>query len=285
MTIRIAAVSFLNTIPLIEWFITQPHLSVEVTSVLPSRMAELLHSGEADVALLPIVEVFRGQSAGMVSGTGIACEGNVDSVKLFTRGDPRQLTSVRTDRGSRTSVALLRVLMGEVFSNSPEFIETKPSSEILPASGEGLLIIGDRCFEYEAHLDKMGTSGVQSFDLGGLWFQLTGLPFVFAAWSLAPGFPRRVGPTRVAELGNLLDQARDFGLKNLDRLAEREASLGQLGFKGKSSQEAIEYYFQKSLRYKIGDREMAGARHFQELCVKYGEAPGGSLKTSPRGQG
>ena len=276
MVYRIAAVSFLNTIPLIDWFEQTGDERVAMSRALPSRLGGLLASGEADVALLPVVEIFRGASPGMLPGTGIACRGDVDSVKMFHHGDPVQLTSVVVDRGSRTSVALLRILLQEQFGIHPEFSEIEPRPGWRPAAGQGALIIGDRCFEYEKELRENGETDVTGYDLGGAWHQLTGLPFVFAAWAVAPGFPEKAGAEGIRELTDLLTQARDYGLAHLDEIAIREAAAGRLGHRGEATTEALDYYFRHSLRYVLGKEEMAGLHRFHEFCVKHGVVPDGA---------
>ena len=276
MVHRIAAVSFLNTIPLVDWFDQTGADRVVLSRALPSRLGGLLASGEADVALLPVVEIFRGASPGMLPGTGIACRGDVDSVKMFHVGDPARLTSVAVDRGSRTSVALLRILLQEQFGIHPEFSEIEPRPGWRPAEGQGALIIGDRCFEYEKELRENGETDVTGYDLGGAWHNLTGLPFVFAAWAVAPGFPEKVGDEGIQELTDLLTRARDHGLARLDEIAAREAAAGRLGHKGEATAEALDYYFRHSLRYVLGDEEMAGILRFHEFCVKHGVVPDGA---------
>lgn len=278
-TYRLGAVSFLNTIPLIEWFDTPANTRVLVQRDLPSRLSGLLENDEVDVALLPVVEVFRGRSGGLLPGTGIAGYGPVDSVKLLAAGGLESLTRVWTDRGSRSSVALLQTLFLEKTGNCPEFLETEPRAGHWPAKGEGLLVIGDRCFECDRSLRNDPQSDLHEYDLGQLWTELTGLPFVFAAWSVSPRFVDKFGSEGVVEIKALLQRARDHGLGILDSLAMREAKNGQLGYKGEATAEAIDYYFRKSLRYTLGDSEMAGLLRFQELCLEHGiiEAPS-SLK-------
>jgi hypothetical protein len=150
MPYRIATVSFLNCLPLVEWF-TTPEGSARVTlsSDLPSRLSAVLATDRADVALLPTVEILRGHAAGIIGGSGIACRGAVDSVKLYHRGPLAGLKRVAVDRGSRTSVALLRILLAETADNAPVFAEVTPQPGRLPRPGEGVLVIGDRCFAFE----------------------------------------------------------------------------------------------------------------------------------------
>jgi chorismate dehydratase len=276
MVYHVAAVSFLNAIPLIDWFEETGDDRVTLSRALPSRLGGMLSSGRADVALLPVVEIFRGASPGMLPGTGIACRGDVDTVKLYYCGELSQLTNVAVDRGSRTSVALLRILLQEQFGIQPEFSEIEPRPGWRPAADQGALIIGDRCFEYEKELRENGEADVTSFDLGGAWHKLTGLPFVFAAWAVAPGFPEKVGNEGLRELTNLLTRARDHGLAHLDEIAAREAAAGRLGHRGEATVEALDYYFRHSLCYVLGDEEMAGLRRFHEFCVKHGVVPDGA---------
>jgi len=276
MVYRLAAVSFLNAIPLIDWFEQTGDVRVALSRALPSRLTDMLAAGEADVALLPVVEIFRGAGGGMLPGTGIACRGDVDTVKMFHRGDPGQLASVAVDRGSRTSVALLRILLKEQFGIHPEFTEIEPRPDWRPAADQGALIIGDRCFEYEKDLRENGDTDVAGYDLGGAWNKLTGLPFVFAAWTVAPGFPEKAGDKGLRELTELLTRARDHGLAHLDEIAAREAAAGRLGHRGEATREALDYYFRHSLRFVLGEEEMAGLYRFHEYCVKHGVVPDGA---------
>ncbi|MFH2052591.1 MAG: menaquinone biosynthesis protein [bacterium] len=272
MDYRVAGVSFLNTIPLIEGLKAEPgwgELSLEIPSALADRLAD----GRTDVALVPAAEILRGRTGGLLSPTGIACKGPVNSVALFAAGSPADLDRVRADRGSRSSVALLKILLAEVYGVFPEFVTVEPEPGRPLPTGEGALIIGDRCFAQQAFMEHDGCNDLKMFDLGELWLELTGLPFVFAAWAAAPDLARRRPPVEVAGLGRLLTEARDYGLVRLDELAAREASHGKLGHGGEASPEAIAYYFKHSLRFVIGEEELAGMKRFHELCRQHGLAP------------
>ena len=68
MKYRIAAVSFLNTLPLVDRLLRGEEPRVELTRALPSRLADELAADQADVALLPVVEVLRGAAPGILPG-------------------------------------------------------------------------------------------------------------------------------------------------------------------------------------------------------------------------
>lgn len=274
---RIAAVSFLNTIPLIDWLDTLDAGRVSLIRDLPSRLLAYLRDGTADVALLPVAEILQVETGGVLPVAGIACRGPVDSVKVFAMGDLGQIGKISADRGSRTSVALLRVLLAESHGLSPEVTEIVPGTGVLPEEGEGILIIGDACFEYERFLRESGYTAVRGWDLGRLWWDLTGLPFVFATWTTAAGFPRRAGEAGVAELRDLLAESLRHGLAERSAIAAREAARGRLGRDGYATAEAIDYYFKRSLRFVVGDEELAGIRRFHRLAVKHEVFPEGPM--------
>ena len=170
MPFRVASVSFLNALPLVE-ALERGALSagVEVVRDLPSRLADLLQRGEADAGLLPVVEQFRGRGGGLLGGAGIACAGPVASVKLFAWRPPAELTRVAVDRGSRTSVALLQVLLLETGGPRPQLVawnrRAAPSPEpARPPATDALLAIGDRCLALDRHWRD--DPAVTAIDLG-----------------------------------------------------------------------------------------------------------------------
>ncbi|MBK8167107.1 MAG: hypothetical protein IPK64_14300 [bacterium] len=273
---HLATVSFLNCLPLVDWFATpEGRARATLTAALPSLLAPLLADGRADAALLPTAEILRARAAGLVGSSGIACYGPVDSVKLYYRGPLGGLRRVAVDRGSRTSVALLHVLLAETVGAVPPFLEVEPRPGALPAPDEGVLVIGDRCFAFDRWLsqDAEAAATLQALDLGQAWLDLTDLPFVFAAWAAAPDLAGRVGEAGVRELDALLVRARDHGLARLPELAAREAAAGALGPGGWQTAAALESYFRRSLRYPLGPAELDGIRRFHELGVRHGLLP------------
>ena len=268
---RLAAVSFLNTIPLLEGLDGRP--GVVLDRDLPSALAGRLAAGQADAALAPVAEILAGRTGGILCPVGIACDGAVDSVMLFCAGEPGDLRRVFVDRGSRSSVALLRILLAERHGTQPDCVPVEPRPGMALEPGEGALIIGDRCFAQQALLKRENPHGLAGHDLGAMWKDLTGLPFVFAAWTAAPDLPRRAGARAVAELGALLTAARDRGLARLEEIAAEQAAAGRLGAGGEASAEAIAYYYRHSLRFVLDGACRRGMDRFASLAVKHGIIP------------
>jgi chorismate dehydratase len=273
VTLRIASVPFVNAAPLVDWFGDEGADRVALTRELPSLLTGLLQAGRVDVALLPLVQRFRGQGSVITSDAAIATGGAVESVKLFARRPVSELVRIGIDRASRTSSALLRVLLAEDHGIWPELVETRPTADGQRPEGlDGLLVIGDRCFAVERRfLDDQAPPDV--WDLGAWWQRLTGLPFVFAVWVASDtigGDAGRLGEARV-----LLERARQHGLAHVGDIAREQAAAGRSGPGGDASEKALYYYFTQCLRYTLGEREWTGMRLFHELCVRHGLVPPG----------
>ena len=276
MTHRIAAVSFLNSWPLVDALAGRD--DVQLVTDVPSQLSELLHEDRADVALIPVIEWFRGAGSAIVPGVALATGGPVDSVKLFASVPPPEIRHVAVDRGSRTSVALLRVLFAELWGVEPDFKVAEPQVNSLLDEADAALVIGDRCFAAEKRFRDeglLGGAGVHEIDLGETWRQMTGLPFVFAVWVVGDGFALRSDAAEREALTWLLQDAKAVGLARIDALADRAVAEGRLGPGGSRSREAIIHYFRESMCYDLGARELAGLQRFHRLCVKHRIIPDG----------
>ena len=173
--IRVGAVRYLNTKPLV-FGLAQSAPQIELVYDLPSRLADSLAAGRLDVALIPSIEVFHNPGYTVISDACIACRGPVRSVKLFSRVPLESIRTLALDEGSRTSVALVQILLREQFGIRPELapfpIEASPES----IEADALLMIGDRAMRSPAG------RFVAEWDLGDVWCRWAELPFVFAMW-------------------------------------------------------------------------------------------------------
>ncbi|HJT35173.1 MAG TPA: menaquinone biosynthesis protein [Pirellulales bacterium] len=246
--IRLGAVSYLNTKPLI-YRLSELAPRVELLLDHPSRLADGLANGRFDVALIPSIEYFQDPSYTIVSDACIACRGPVMSVKLFSRVPIEEIRTLALDEGSRTSIALTRVLLKERFDLDPRLEPLAIGSTVRDSSADAVLVIGDRA------MHSPGGPFAAVWDLGDQWCRWTELPFVFAMWVARPG-------VELAGLAELLSQARDLGLANLDEIAEREAA--PLGL---SPPQCIAY-LRDNLYFHLGPREQAGLERFRQLAQK-----------------
>jgi chorismate dehydratase len=254
---RIGAVNYLNSKPLV-YGLESLAPQVRVTYDLPSRLADSLVAARLDVALVPSVEFFRTPGSTIVSDACVACRGPVLSVKLHFRVPPRDVRRVALDEGSRTSAALTRILLAEIYGVQPTWEPLPIGCGVDTTDADAVLLIGDRAIANGSPNEKF----VDVWDLGERWCDWTGLPFVFAMWIARPGID-------ISEVAGLLGSARDSGVRRLTEIAEREGPL--LGI----SPQLATAYFHDNLHFVLGDEELTGLLKFYTLCVKHGLAPAG----------
>ena len=253
-TLRVGAVNYLNTKPLIER-LTDFAPNIELSLDLPSRLADQLAAGELDVGLIPVVEFFRGAGYSFVPNVAIGSRGPVLSVTLFSKVPWPQIRSVALDEGSRTSAALTQIVLRKRYGVKPVVrplpIDTDPEA----LGTDAVLLIGDRAM-------RACLPGYRfAYDLGEEWTAWTGLPMVFAVWAVREGV--ELGAAEAA-----FHKAKEYGLANAGAIAQREAAALGLdpGF--------CRRYLSNILRYDLGGAELAGMQKFRELAEDFLAPPG-----------
>jgi chorismate dehydratase len=222
----------------------------------PSRLADLLAAGTLDVALIPSIEFFQDPIYTIVSDACIGCRGPVLSVKLFSRRPIEHIRTLALDEGSRTSAALIRILLKERHGIEPRLERLPVESTIADTAADAVLLIGDRAIHSPpGHFEVV-------WDLGDEWCRWSELPFVFAMWVARSG----------AELDGLdaaLSQSRDAGVAHLEEIAAREAA--PLGL----TRPQCLSYLRDNLYFTLGPREHRGLALYYQKAAELGLAPAG----------
>ena len=174
--IKVGAVSYLNTKPLIYGF-EQGMMDEQIDLVFdyPSNIASQLVNNKIDIGLVPVAVLPLMPQYHIITDYCIGCDGAVASVCLFSDVPLQQIKTVLLDYQSRTSVALLKILLKEHWNIAPILIPAEKDFEKNINGTTAGLVIGDRAFK-QIQVSKY------HYDLGLAWQQFTGLPFVFAAW-------------------------------------------------------------------------------------------------------
>jgi chorismate dehydratase len=261
--LRIGAVNYLNSKPLIEGLPQFLSPFADLRLDYPSRLADDLAAGRLDVALIPSIEYFRGQHYEVISDACVAAHGPVLSVKLYSRVPWGQVSSLALDEGSRTSATLARVLLAERHGVFPKLMPLPLDHRTQDSDADAILLIGDRA------ISPPDEKFPGTWDLGEEWFEWTGLPFVFAMW-----VARDIGSTpgddcavHVGQTEEALSRARDLGVERLNEIARREAPLLGLSLPTTIS------YLAENLQYHLGPAERNGLKLFYELASGLGLAP------------
>ena len=256
MPIRVGAVNYLNTKPLI-WGLAEKRPEIELVLDFPSRLADDLAAGRLDVALIPSIECFRAEPPyTIVPDVSIAARGPVLSVKLLSRVAFPRIATLALDAGSRSSIALVQILLAHQWGVRPTVQPLPLGQSATDAATDAVLLIGDRA------IHQREGDFPYSLDLGEAWVEFSGLPCVFAVWAVRPGADLR-GVDRA------LQKARDEGLKHVDAIAAVDGPAVGI------SPERCRRYLTENLHYGLGFEERAGLQRFYELACAMNLAPEG----------
>lgn len=244
---RVATVNYLNARPL-AWGFTHGARSGEVTLLhgTPARCAQLLSGGEVDVALIPSIEYLRIPGLTVLPGMAIASRRQARSVLLVSRVAAAEIRSVALDHSSRTSVALLKILLERRSRHRVSYHEMEPTLHRMLETRDAALLIGDAALVAR-------TSGLKVYDLAAEWHAMTGLPFVFAFWAVRPA-------ADLPRLSQTFLDSKMQGLTQRESIAQEAAS--ELGLPASDLSE----YLRTNIYYDLGEEEIKALWLFYRLA-------------------
>lgn len=200
ITPKIAAVSYLNTIPFIYGIKHEGNFAATLLLTPPADCARNFIEGNADIALLPAAAVPSLKSAEIITDYCIGASGAVRSVVVVSNEPIAEAKRIFLDAHSLTSVQLTGYLSKYLWNISPEFYTLSDYEQLAQASkGDAFLLIGDKVFEHEGEFRY-------SYDLAENWHTLTDLPFAFALWVARKGTSY--------EIIDSLERALTFGVEH-----------------------------------------------------------------------
>ena len=259
--LRVAAVGYLNARPLYEGLDREPASSrVRLDCAIPSEVARRVAEDEADLALMPVAAAATIGDLRLVRGCAIGTRGPVRSVVLVGESPIDELEELAVDLSSRTSVVLARlVLRARRKGREPRLVGLGPREAVAQVGqGRGALVIGDPALEIEGRFPHV-------LDLGVAWRELTGLPFVFAAWCGRPG-------ALSLEDERLLERAKIAGLERRPAIAAEHAERTGLPVA------SLRAYLDEAIRYDLGDEERRGLERFYDDAAKAGLLPAARVR-------
>ncbi len=244
----LALIPYLNCEPFYDGLADLGH---GIVREAPRTLGKLAAGGESACGPMAVADWFglRG-SFEPLEDFGIACDGAVGSVLAFSRRPLEELSgrSVGLTAESSTSVKLLRALvearhgcLGVRWHRGED-----PDDDARLLIGDGALVASRR--------------GLPGFpivtDLGAEWKAWSGLPFVYARWVVAKDVAEEDRARIAATIGTSLAGWRA-------RVEEITARRG--GALGMDAGEIAAYL--GAFRYRVGTREAAGERRFEELAA------------------
>ena len=259
--LRISAISFLNTAPLM-WDFNQGkppvpgqestiHGPLEVSYTVPSRCAEELAAGQADIGIIPAITYASIPDLVILPDAAIAATEAVRSILMVSRKPLDEVRTVAADTSSRTSVVLAEVLFRKYLGGPRKYEPMEPDLEAMLRQCDAALLIGDPALRV-----PLQAPGYLTFDLAQMWRHHTGLPFVFAFWAIRAAALKEAH--QESDLAQVFRSSRDHGLepRNIDAIVRAWAPHVRI-----AAEEARRYLTQH-IHYYLDENCLRGLEFF-----------------------
>uniref|UniRef100_A0A7C4A888 Chorismate dehydratase n=1 Tax=Fundidesulfovibrio putealis TaxID=270496 RepID=A0A7C4A888_9BACT len=265
---RLGRISYLNVLPIyhpLEAGWVEHGFRIEQGP--PAQLNAMVRDDLLDLSACSSIEYARNPDRYvLLPDLAIASDGPVKSVLLLSRDDPRTLgdKSILVTAETHTSAALLRVVLERVHGMRPEFRPAQGSVRQALAMGaqdRAVLAIGD-----EALSLRKDPRFPHHLDLGEVWRDWTGLPFVFGVW-VARRQALAEDPDGVRAGARLLRRSKRAGQAAIEEIV----SLACLRHPHLTRAE-IRRYFDR-LCYDLGEREQQGLRLFYQCLQEHALIP------------
>src|SRR2546421_8282156 len=266
---KISIVKYLNAVPLAWGILEGPQREVfDPILSTPVECAEQLAQGRVDIGLIPSIEFQRIKGCRIVPGPAVAATHRVRSVILVSVVPLWKVKTVACDSGSRTSVALAKIIFNEFYHTHPDFRPAEPNVASMLAQSDAALLIGDNALKFmeanerpnielQKQFVRLGSEPLQVFDLAERWRFLTGLPFVFAFWAVRDGFADKT-------IVDHLKESRDYGVANIPTIAERYSESLQI------KKEFVQDYLEHNVHYYMDSQCIEALQLFYEKAAQVG---------------
>jgi chorismate dehydratase len=212
----------------------------------------MLAAGKLDISPVSSAAYARHQDDWLVlPDLSIACCGPVMSVLLVSRHPFEHLDGKKVilTRDSATAAALTRCLLASEGIHPRLATGHVRTAADLPEDTGAALVIGDAALR-----EKWSAGFDHVWDLGKLWRDRTGLPFVFALWAVRKSFAEE-HPAWVSAVLDQFYRSRGEGERNICRILPEAAD--RLGI----CAEMCRQYYDR-LRYSLDPAEIGGLQAF-----------------------
>lgn len=225
---------------------------------IPTELNRLLYEGKVDVSPSSSIEYAMHPGRYHLFPTlSITSKNKVMSILLESKVPIEELDKrvVALTTASATSVVLLRILLELRYGIDPGYTRYEQGVEDPSGQVDAMLTIGDMA------LTKAPVQGfVHRYDLGELWHEFTGLPFVFALWQVNC---KKNIDRDIASLYDILITSRAYGLSHLRELAGSQSGRFNI------TEEMLLLYW-NSFSYGLGNEEQKGLLAFYEYAAEIG---------------
>lgn len=258
MPLRIGTVPYCNAWPLDHFLPNQLPGSI-LSKWIPSALRLRLMAHHLDVALLPVAELINLPYGKIIGNCCIASGGPVRNIRLVCRQPIETIKTIAFDPASRSGIALCDLILRHFYDLTPTRYKLNSKKPLGQCKFDAFVVIGDAALTYLPSAEWK-----HCYDLGELWQEKTGLPFVSAAW---------VGCSEHAwgnpELAKALEAARDRGLEQIDLILDEQQ---RDGITFPVDRETLKSYLSDTNVYRFGEKELLGLQSFFDLALIHGLA-------------
>ncbi len=258
----LARIPYLNAAP---FYVRWDHAPGATVDLPPRALGEEARAGRVDAGLMAAADWFGlDPRFERVGAYGITCRGAVSSVFLLARRSFVELfapgagpVTVDLTTESQTSVALTRILLAGRFGATDVTYARRAVEAGAPPAGDAWLLIGDAALRARRTVER---DGLHLLDLGAAWEEWTGLPFVYAVWTVRTSLPAE----EKARLADFLERSLAEGERSIDAIvagaALADPTLGDAP--------SLARYL-RAFRYRLGPDEEAGLARFRALWKEH----------------
>ncbi len=250
--LRVGWIKYINTLPF-EYDLTgiKPSFNIKKIYGYPSEMNNLLREGKVDISPISSAEYLENAEKYLVfPNLSISAKNKVISVALFSDIPLNKVKYVYLSTQSKTSRLLTKVILKKFFSMNVEYLDLKDISQV---KNSAVLLIGDDAIKYLNRFKYF-------YDLAEIWFKKTGLPFVFALWSVRKDsfYQKR---REILEFYNIILKSKNIFFSDIDKYLNKL----NLNF----NKEFLKEYL-LNLDYSLTDKHIKSLELFNEYLIDIG---------------
>ena len=250
----LGSVPFLNSKPLTYLFDSNFFKNYKTYEDYPSLLLNSLTSGKVFLWLLSITDHLSNRRVVSLTSYCISSYGKVDSVILVSKSKLKDIKKVILDSRSKSSNMLFKVIQSSFLNIDVDYEIREPKLNMRIEPGIGYIIIGDLSLE----MISSNPSGINTYDLGEIWFKETGFPFTFGTYNYLNSSPKK-------EELDFLDNSYIEGSKNINSIIDNFLIKNQCKIQKKIAEE----YLKERIFYKITNEHIEGINLFLDLSSKF----------------
>ncbi len=258
---KVGIVNFINTAPLlIPLKEDGPIDGITLLEDNPSRLNWLLEAGKIDMGLISSFSYGQHfKDYFILEDFCISATGTVGSVVLFSRMPIYELSekTICLTSQSATSINLLYIILEHFNGLRPGYITGGLADFLEEKDLSAYLAIGDEALKIK-NLEK----GFYSYDLASIWYETTGLPFVFALWAIRRSSPLSRSPV-LSRFRYRLERAYERGSSRLEEISSMVSARIPM-----SKVDCLAYL--KGIEFDLSPLKLRGLKHFFRLLFQMG---------------